>query len=86
MAQAEQMKAQTRAQVDMTKAQMDNQRKMHEMAMKDDLARDQMAQDLYVDAAKTIGQYGASVDVARVKSEQEKQRMHNEAMMRVAGI
>lgn len=86
MAQAEQMKAQTRAQVDMTKAQMDNQRKMHEMAMKDDLARDQMAQDLYVDAAKTIGQYGASVDVARVKSEQEKQRMHNEAMMRVAGV
>ena len=36
----------------MTKAQMENQRKMHEMAMKDDLARDKMAQDLYVDAAK----------------------------------
>ena len=60
--------------------------KMHEMAMKDDLARDKMAHDLYVDAAKTIGQYGSSVDIARIKAEQDKERMHNEAMMRVAGI
>ena len=86
IAQAEAMKATTNAQVQMTKAQMENQRKMHEMAMKDDLARDKMAQDLYVDAAKTIGQYGSSVDIARIKAEQDKERMHNEAMMRVAGI
>ena len=45
MVQAEAMKATTNAQVQMTKAQMENQRKMHEeMAMKDDLARDKMAQ------------------------------------------
>jgi hypothetical protein len=41
----------------------------------DDLKRDQMAQDLLVDAAKVYGQYGATVDVARVKAEQDKMRM-----------
>ena len=86
MVQAEAMKAQTKAQVDMTKAQMENQRKMHEMAMKDDLARDQMAQDLYVDAATLAGQYGQAVDLAKIKAEQDKERMHNESMMRMAGI
>jgi len=86
MVQAEAMKAQTRAQVDMTKAQMDNERKMHEMAMKDDLERDKMAQDLYVDAATLAGQYGQALDLAKIKAEQDKERMHNEAMMRVAGV
>jgi len=86
MVQAEAMKAQTNAQVQMTKAQMENQRKMHEMAMKDDLARDQMAQDLYVDAATLAGQYGQAVDLAKIKAEQDKERMHNESMMRMAGI
>jgi hypothetical protein len=33
-----------------------------------------MAQDLLVDQAKILGQYGTSVDVARVKAEQEMQR------------
>ena len=37
MVQAEAMKAQTKAQVDLTKAQMDDARKREEMAMKDDL-------------------------------------------------
>lgn len=86
MVQAEAMKAQTNAQVQMSKAQIENQRKMHEMAMKDDLARDQMAQDLYVDAATLAGQYGQAVDLAKIKSEQDKERMHNESMMRMAGI
>ena len=86
LAQAEAMKAQTNAQVQMTKAQMENQRKMHEMAMKDDLARDQMAQDLYVDAATLAGQYGQAVDLAKIKAEQDKERMHNESMMRMTGI
>lgn len=72
--QAEAMKTQAKAQVDMTKAQMENQRKMQEMALDDDLQRDQMAQDLLVDAAKIYGQYGTSVDVARVKAEQERER------------
>ena len=72
--QAEAMKAQTRAQVDMQKAAMEHQRKMIEMTAKDDLERDKMAQDLAVNQAKILGQYGASVDVARVKAEQEMQR------------
>jgi hypothetical protein len=72
--QTEAMKAQTRAQVDMQKAAMEHQRKMIEMTAKDDLERDKMAQDLAVNQAKILGQYGASVDVARVKAEQEMQR------------
>jgi hypothetical protein len=72
--QAEAMKAQTRAQVDMQKAAMEHQRKMIEMTAKDDLERDRMAQDLLVDQAKILGQHGTSVDVARVKAEQEMQR------------
>ena len=72
--QAEQMKAQTRAQVDMQKAAMEHQRKLMEMASSDDLSRDQMAQDLLVDAAKILGQYGTSVDVARVSQEQQAPR------------
>ena len=72
--QAEQMKAQTRAQVDMQKAAMEHQRKLLEMAAKDDLERDGMAQDLLVEAAKIMGQYGAQVDVAAVKAQQQAPR------------
>jgi hypothetical protein len=72
--QAEAMKAQTRAQVDMQKAAMEHQRKMIEMTAKDDLERDKMAQALMVDQAKILGQYGSTVDVARVKAEQDMQR------------
>ena len=69
--QAEQMKAQTKAQTDMAKLQLD----MQKAAANDDLKRDQMAQDLLVDAAKIYGEYGTAVDVARVKAEQDKMRM-----------
>ena len=68
--QSEQMKAQTRAQVDMQKAALEHQRKLMEMAASDDLKRDEMAQNLLVNAAKILGQYGTSVDVARVRQEQ----------------
>jgi hypothetical protein len=68
--QTEAMKAQTRAQVDMQKAAMDHQRKLLEMANNDDFKRDEMAQQLLVDAARILGQYGTSVDVARVRAEQ----------------
>ena len=47
---------------------------MIEMAAKDDLERDRMAQDLAVDQAKILGQHGTAVDVARVKAEQEAMR------------
>lgn len=86
MVQAEAMKAQTRAQVDMQRAQMDDARKREDMTMQDDLKRDQMAQNLYVDAAKTLGQYGSAVDIARIKAEQEKQRQINDMTARAAGL
>ena len=69
--QAEQMKAQVKMQSDQMKMQLDAQK----AAANDDLKRDQMAQDLLVDAAKIYGEYGTSVDVARVKAEQERMRM-----------
>jgi len=50
--------------------QLDAQKAMAE----DDRKRDQMAQDLLVDAAKVYGQYGTAVDVARVRAEQDKLR------------
>ena len=69
--QAEQMKAQVKMQSDMAKLQLDGQK----AAASDDLKRDQMAQDLLVDAAKIYGEYGTSVDVARIQAEQDKMRM-----------
>jgi hypothetical protein len=68
--QAEQIKAQAKVQTDMMKMQLDAQK----AAAEDDRKRDQMAQDLLVDAAKVYGQYGTQVDVARIKAEQEKLR------------
>jgi len=69
--QAEQMKAQVKMQSDQMKMQLDAQK----AAADDDLKRDQMAQDLLVDAAKIYGEYGTKVDVARVQAEQDKVRM-----------
>jgi len=68
--QGEQMKAQVKMQSDMAKLQLDATK----AAAEDDLKRDQMAQDLLVDAAKVAGQYNQVVDVARVKAEQDKLR------------
>lgn len=64
--QAEQIKAQTKAQSDMAKLQIDAQKAI----AADDRDRDQMDQDLLVDAAKILGQYGTSVDVAQIKADQ----------------
>ena len=83
--QAEQMKAQTRAQVDMAKAQMDNQYKMHKLAMDDDLQRDEMVQDLAVKVAEILGKYGTAIDVQQVKEEQAAVREHNANMMGAMG-
>jgi hypothetical protein len=69
--QAEQIKAQVKMQSDQMKMQLDAQK----AAASDDLKRDQMAQDLLVDAAKIYGEYGTSVDVARIQAEQDKARM-----------
>ena len=67
---AEQMKAQTQMQTDMAKLQLEQQK----LAMEDDRKRDQMDQDLLVDAAKVLGQYGTSVDVAAIKAAQQAAR------------
>ena len=69
--QAEQIKAQVKMQSDAAKLQLDAQK----AAADNDLKRDQMAQDLLVDAAKVYGEYGTSVDVARIQAEQDKVRM-----------
>lgn len=69
--QAEQMKMQGKMQSDQMKMQFD----MQKAAADDDLKRDQMAQDLLVNAAKIYGEYGTQVDVARVQAEQDKVRM-----------
>tara|TARA_B100001113_G_scaffold176480_1_gene144577 strand:- start:1377 stop:3515 length:2139 start_codon:yes stop_codon:yes gene_type:complete len=84
----EQMKAQTKAQVDMAKLQLeaqkaasDNRFRMHELGMKDDLARDEMVQDLALKVAEILGKYETAVDTTAIKSEQDKVRPHNKEMM-----
>lgn len=67
---AEQMKAQSQMQSDMAKLQLEQQK----LVMEDDRKRDQMDQDLLVDAAKVLGQYGTSVDVAAIKAAQQAAR------------
>jgi hypothetical protein len=64
------MKAQTQAQTDMAKLQLEQQKLM----MDDDRKRDQMDQDLLVDAAKVLGQYGTQVDVAAIRAAQQAAR------------
>jgi len=59
---------------------------MHELAMKDDLKRDEMVQDLAVEVAKILGQYNSTVNVAAVKAEQDATRAHNEQMMGGYGL
>jgi hypothetical protein len=68
--QAEQMKAQAKMQSDMAKLQLEQQK----AAMDDDRKRDQMDQDLLVDAAKILGQYGTQVDIATIKAAQQAAR------------
>jgi hypothetical protein len=79
--QSEAMKAQTKAQVDLTKAQMDMQYKMHKLGMEDDLSRDEMVQDLALKVAEILGKYGTAVDTVAIKAEQDAARAHNEQMM-----
>lgn len=64
--QAEQIKAQAKATSDMAKLQIDAQKAI----ANDDRERDQMDQDLLVDAATILGKYGTAVDTARIKAEQ----------------
>jgi hypothetical protein len=71
--QAEQIKAQSRAQTDAMKMQLEAQKFMAE----DDRKRDQMDQDLLVEAAKVLGQWGVAVDVEEIKARQNEPRFPN---------
>ena len=74
-----------KSQMDMQKAAMNNQAKMHELAMKDDLQRDQMVQDLAIKVAEILGKYGTAVDVEQIKGEQAAVREHHAQMMGMQG-
>jgi hypothetical protein len=67
---AEQIKAQQKAQSDMMKMQLDAQKEL----AKDDRERDKMDQNLVVEAAKILGQYGTKVDLERIKAAQKEPR------------
>jgi len=68
--QAEQLKAQTKAQSDMVKMQVEAQKAIAQ----DDRERDKMDQDLLIEAAKILGQYGTQVDVANIRKAQQEAR------------
>jgi len=70
MIQAEQIRAQQKAQTDMIKLQIDAQKALAE----DDRKRDEMDQDLLIKAAEIIGKYGTAVDVERIKALQAEPR------------
>jgi hypothetical protein len=73
--QAEQVKAQAKAQSDMLNAQI----RAQEAIAKDDRERDQMDQDLVLQAAKILGDYGIRVNDAKIKEMQAMPRYPNQA-------
>ena len=75
MVQAEQLKAQVKAQTDLVKMQVDAQKAIAQ----DDRERDKMDQDLLIEAAKVLGQYGAKVDVEAIKQAQQAPRYPDQA-------
>ena len=70
LVQAETIKAETKAQTDRMRLEIDAQKAIAE----DDRQRDKMDQDLVLESAKIIGQYGTAVDVEKIKSMQDKPR------------
>ena len=68
--EAENIKAQAKAQTDMMKLEIEAQKAIAE----DDRKRDQMDQDLLVDAAKILGEHGTKVDLERIKQMQNAPR------------
>jgi hypothetical protein len=68
--QAEQIRAQSKAQTDMLKMQLEAQKAI----AADDRERDKMDADLLVKAAEIVGKYGTQVDVERIKQMQNEPR------------
>ena len=74
LVQAEQLKAQAKAQSDMVKMQVDAQKAIAQ----DDRERDKMDQDLLIKAAEILGKYDTSVDVETIKQSQKEPRYPDE--------
>ena len=74
LVQAETLKAQTKAQSDMVRMQIDAQKAIAQ----DDRERDKMDQDLLIRAAEILGKYGTSIDVANIKESQKAPRYPDE--------
>jgi hypothetical protein len=72
--QAEMIRAQSKAQTDQMKVQLEAQKAIAE----DDRKRDEMDQKLLTDAAEILARYGGQVDVARVKQLQDEPRYPNQ--------
>ena len=75
LVQAEQYKADKKAEMDMLKAQIDAQKAI----AVDDRERDKLDQELIIKAAEILGRYGQSVDTAKIKQAQDKPRYPQES-------
>ena len=75
LVQAEQYKADKKAEMDMLKAQIDAQKAI----AVDDRERDKLDQDLIIKAAEILGNYGTKVDVEQIKAAQQQARYPQES-------
>ena len=75
LVQAEQYKADKKAEMDMLKAQIDAQKAI----AVDDRERDKLDQELIIKAAEILGRYGTQVDSAKIKAEQQEARYPQES-------
>jgi hypothetical protein len=86
--QAEQIKAQQRMQSDQMKVQQKSESEAMRMRMdaqqainQDDLERDRMAQDLYIEQARIASDSGTKVNIERIKAEQAATRPQPQQVM-----
>jgi hypothetical protein len=75
LVQAEQYKADKKAEMDMLRAQIDAQKAI----AVDDRERDKLDQELIIKAAEILGRYGTTVDSAKIKAEQQEARYPQES-------
>jgi len=75
LVQAEQYKADKKAEMDMLKAQIDAQKAI----AVDDRERDALDQELIIKAAEVLGKYGTAVDTAKIKAAQQEPRYPQES-------
>ena len=75
LVQAEQYKADKKAEMDMLKLQIEAQKAL----AVDDRERDALDQELLIKTAEILGKYGTSVDTAQIKAEQQEARYPQES-------